>query len=310
MKEDLLMNLEYKKQIKIWRNVSIILICFLFILFLANANSSKLADEDSVLENSIAEIDIDGVIAKDDYRDNKIANIIKNDKIKAVILNIDSPGGMTTPSEILYNLIYELNKTKPVVVLMGSMGTSGAYMISLGADYIIARNTTLTGSIGVLMQSYEFVELAKKVGVELKTFKSSELKGMPSIFEKNNTKSDIAIQSSIDDIYDYFKNLVKERRPLMTKENFDLSTNGQAFTGRQALKIGLIDEIGDKNSALKYLETKNINTKLPIVKINLKKKVNTSIIQKLTSKIFFDIQGSNSFGINESGLISMEFLHK
>ena len=227
-----------------------------------------------------------------------------------MILNIDSPGGMTTPSEILYNLIYELNKTKPVVVLMGSMGTSGAYMISLGADYIIARNTTLTGSIGVLMQSYEFVELAKKVGVELKTFKSSELKGMPSIFEKNNIKSDIAIQSSIDDIYDYFKNLVKERRPLMTKKNFDLSTNGQAFTGRQALKIGLIDEIGDKNSALKYLETKNINTKLPIVKINLKKKVNTSIIQKLTSKIFFDIQGSNSFGINESGLISMEFLHK
>ncbi len=299
------MNLEYKKQIKKWRNVSIILICFLFILILGNIANSKRADDDIISENSIAEIDINGIIAKDDYRDNKIADIIKNDNIKAVILNVDSPGGMVTPSEILYDLIYKLNKTKPVVVLMGSMGTSGAYMISLGADYIIARNTTLTGSIGVLMQSYEFVELAKKVGIELKTFKSSELKGMPSFFEPNNANSDAAIQSSINDIYDYFKNLVRERRPLMTQENFDLSINGQAFTGRQALKIGLIDEIGDKNSALKYLETKKVDIKLPIVKINLKKKINTNILQKLTSKFFFDIRENNAFSIGESGLISI-----
>ena len=305
MKEDLLMNLEYKKQIKKWRNVSIILICFLFILILGNIANSKRADDDIISGNSIAEIDINGIIAKDDYRDNKIADIIKNDKIKAVILNVDSPGGMVTPSEILYDLIYKLNKTKPVVVLMGSMGTSGAYMISLGADYIIARNTTLTGSIGVLMQSYEFVELAKKIGIELKTFKSSELKGMPSFFEPNNASSDAAIQSSINDIYDYFKNLVRERRPLMTQENFDLSINGQAFTGRQALKIGLIDEIGDKNSALKYLETKKVEIKLPVVKINLKKKINTNILQKLTNKFFFDIGENNAFGIGESGLISI-----
>ena len=155
------------------------------------------------------------------------------------------------------------------------------------------------------MQSYEFVELAKKLGIGLKTFKSSELKGMPSMFELNNAKSNTAIQSSIDDIYDYFKNLVKERRPLMTKKNFELSTNGQAFTGRQALKIGLIDEIGDKNSALKYLETKNVNVKLPIVKIELKKKINVNIFEKLTSRFFFDIKENNTFNVMGTGLISI-----
>lgn len=305
MKEDLFMNLEYKKQIKKWRNISIILVCFLFILILGNIAGSKRADDNIISGNSIAEIDINGIILKDDYRDNKITEIIKNDKIKAVILNIDSPGGMVTPSEVVYDLIYTLNKTKPVVVLIDGMGTSGAYMISLGSDYIIARNTTLTGSIGVLMQSYEFVELAKKFGVGLKTFKSSELKGMPSFFEANNESSDAAIQSSINDIYDYFKNLVRERRPLMTRENFELSINGQAFTGRQALKIGLIDEIGDRNSALKYLETKKVDTKLPIIKINLRKKENINILQKLTSSTFFNFKENSGFGIGESGLISI-----
>lgn len=305
MKENLLIDLESKKQVKRLRNLSIILICFLLIFIFRNIFLSNKNNNNMIFEDSIVELDIKGIITNDEYRDNKIKNIIKNDKVKGVILNIDSPGGMVTPSEILYDLIYRLNQKKPVVVLMGSMGTSGAYMISLGADYIIARNTTLTGSIGVLMQSYEFVGLAEKLGIGLKTFKSSELKGMPSFFELNNVNSDKAIQSSVDDIYNYFKDLVKNRRPLISKENFDLAVNGQAFTGRQALKIGLIDEIGDKNSALKYLETKKVNINLPIVKINLRKKEKTNILQRLVNEFFFNFKENNVFNNEEKGLISI-----
>lgn len=304
MIENLLMDIENRRQAKMWRNISIILVCLVLMLVLKSFSKNNDA-ENKVLGDSIAEIDITGVIARDDYRDEKINGLIDDKKIKAVILNIDSPGGTVTPSEILYDLISKLNAQKPVVVLMGGMATSGAYMASLGADYIIARNTTLTGSIGVLMQSYEIVELAKKLGVELKTFKSSELKGMPSLFEPNNKASNDALQSGINDIYDYFAGLVKERRKKMTEANFKLATNGQAFTGRQALQIGLVDEIGDKNSALKYLESKNINTKLPIIKVDLRKKTKASILEKLTSRFFFNFKEISPTSVENSNLMSI-----
>ncbi len=305
MKEDLLINLDYKKQTKIWRNLSIILVCLFLIFILKNIKKNKSTKEDYIFSDIIAEIEIDDEIIEDDYRDKKISELISDNRVKAVILNIDSPGGMVTPSEILYDLISKLNEKKPVVVLMGGMATSGAYMVAIASDYLIARNTTLTGSIGVLMQSYEIVDLAKKLGIELKTFKSSELKGMPSLFEKNNEHSNIVLQDTVDDIYQYFADLVKTRRK-MTDENFKLAINGQAFTGRQALKIGLIDEIGDKNSALNYLKTKGINTELPIVNISLKQKRRMSIFNRLASLIFFKIGENDDFAFkNHNGALSI-----
>ena len=293
MNENLLVSIENKGQTKKWRNFSIILVCFLLI-FISKSFKNDEKIEEKTSGDSIAEIEITGVIDDNDFRNKKISDLISNKTVKAVILNIDSPGGMVTASEILYDLINKLNETKPVVVLMGSMATSGAYMVSMGSDYLIAKNTTITGSIGVLMQSYEFVDLAKKFGVELKTFKSSELKGIPSIFEKNTESSDKASQSMIDDIYNYFVELVKNKRK-MTDENFKLAINGQAFTGRQALKIGLIDEIGGKESALKYLKSKNIDTSLPIIKVKLYKEKNTGILSKLVEKFFFDIDSKSNF---------------
>lgn len=301
MNENLLMNIESKKQTKKWRNISIVLVCFL-LMFIFKSFKLKNNNKSYISGNVIAEIEINGIIDENNFRNERISDLILNNNVKAVILNIDSPGGMVTPSEILYDLIFRLNQAKPVVVLMGSMATSGAYMIALGSDYLIARNTTLTGSIGVLMQSYEIVELAKKLGVELKTFKSSELKGMPSFFERNTETSNIALQSTIDDIYDYFIGLVKERRK-MNDTNFKLATNGQAFTGRQAFKIGLVDEIGDKNSALKYLKSKGVDTSLPIIKVSLEKNKKIGIIGKLASQFLFNVTSKENF-IN-SGIMSI-----
>jgi len=303
MKEDLLVDLERKEHFKKWRNVSIVLFCIILILFLGR-NNQKNNNSKLILEDSIAEIKIDGIILNDDFRNEKIQEITNNNKIKGVIIDVDSPGGVVTPSEDLYELIYNMNKIKPVVILMDGMATSGAYMISLGADYLIAKNTTLTGSIGVLLQSYNFVGLANKFGVDLRTFKSSELKGMPSMFEKNTKNSNVALQSTIDDIYSYFVGLVKERRKIKSS-NLILATNGQAFTGRQALKIGLIDEIGDINSAIKYLGTRGVRTDLPIEKISLKKKEKFDIINELTNRIFFDIRNSIDQNNINSNLLSI-----
>ena len=290
MKENLLIKLENKTQIKVWRNVSIFLFCILLIFIFQKFKRNKFENE-NIHSDFIAEINLEDEIVNNDYRDKKIKDLINNKSVKAVILNIDSPGGMVTPSEILYDLIYKLNKEKPVVVLMNSMATSGAYMVALGSDYLIARNTTLTGSIGVILQSYEVVDLAKKVGVELKAFKSSDLKGMPSLFEKNNEQSNKAIYAMIDDVYNYFFELVKNRRNI-SEDNLKIATNGEAFTGRQALNIGLIDEIGDIDSALNYLKSQNIDIDLPIINIPLIEK-KESLIDKIISFVYFKINGNN-----------------
>ena len=292
MKENLLMKINNFNQVKKWRNISIFLLFLFLICFLSLFYNKKNININSDI---IAEIKIDGIIVNDDYRNKKIEEITKDNKIKAVILTVDSPGGQVTPSENLYNLLYELNKKKPLVIIMDSMATSGGYMISLASDYLIAKNTTITGSIGVLLESFEFVDLSKKIGINIKTFKSSELKGMPSPFEKNTPNSNKVTEEMVNDVYDYFTSLVKHRRPKLTKENFKKSINGQAFTGRQAIKIGLVDEIGNKNSALKYLESKKINTKLPLVKIDLEENNKLKLFKKLNNIIFNNYESKSNY---------------
>jgi protease-4 len=274
-----------------------ILIIFILLLFLlifcSKKNDNDLVYEVSFIKSdSIAEIEINGVIIRDDFRIKQLKEIKDNKNIKAVIIRIDSPGGMITPSEILFDSINKINAKKPTVVLMESVGASGGYMAALGSDYIIARNSTLTGSIGVVMESYNFVNLAEKIGIELKSYKSSKLKAVPSPFEKNDSETEKILQNSIDDMYNYFKEIVRNRRKNITQENFEISVNGQVFTGREALKLGLIDEIGDKNSALEYLnKKKNINTnKLPIIRIELMEKQKSGIsLEKLLEKVSFEI---------------------
>jgi protease-4 len=146
-------------------------------------------------------------------------------------------------------------------------------MAAIAADHIIARNGTLTGSIGVIMQTSEFTELAKKLGVKFLTYKSSPLKGSPSPFEKSNPRADRAINASIKDSYQFFAELVKERRGAKLEDKTHNILDGRIFTGRQALAKGLIDEIGGKNEALNYLNTihKIDLEKFPVKKIELNK---------------------------------------
>lgn len=280
MNENILIDIEAKKQTKKWRNISIFLVCLVILVLLVKLPSASFVNKSDSRIESIAEIYLNETIYEDEYRLKVINNLIKNDNIKAVLLHIDSPGGAVAPSETLFNVINKLNKKKPVISIMHGMATSGAYMVALGSDYIIAQNTSLTGSIGVLLQTYEITNLANAVGLEVKTFKSSKLKGLPSFFEKNTPEANKVLQSSIDDIYDYFVGLLKEKRPNLKGDNLKTAINGQAFTGRQALKIGLIDAIGDKTTALNYLKEKhNINIELPLVKVDLKKKLKFNNIQ-------------------------------
>ncbi len=262
-----------RDQARKWKNISFLMIIAITLLsFRLLFGSSNDTTKDIGDGDYIASINIDGIILDDEYRTEILEKIAEQKNIKAVIVNVDSPGGGIVGSENLYANLKEISKNKPIVVVMGAVAASGGYMASLASDHIIARNGTLTGSVGVIMQSSEFTKLADKLGVTFLTYKSSPLKGSPSPFEKANPQADKVINESIKDSHKFFSDLVKERRGDKIK---DISTvaDGRVFTGRQALEAGLIDEIGGKAEALKYLNTqKNIDTeKYTVKKVNLEK---------------------------------------
>ena len=276
-----------------WKNIAILSIIFCVLLTLKFTFTGS---DVSVGEGDfIAEVNIEGVIFQNKYRSNVLAKIANDDKIKAVIVNINSPGGGIVGSEILYEDLKNISKKKPIVALMGSVAASGGYMASVASQYIIARNGTLTGSIGVIMESPEMTQLADKIGVKFNSYKSSPLKGSPSLFEKPTPYVDNVIQSSINDSYDFFVGLVLgSREKKIKKQYLKIAFDGRVFTGRQALEVGLIDEIGGKSQALNYLYTKNIDKNLPVKEVKTYKD-EKSLVDKLFSKIpfFQDITMSN-----------------
>jgi len=275
-----------------WSHRIIILLSIALLFFIFKSGDATISQDVSI-RPYIAKIVVSGEISEDDYRSEVLKKILVNDKIKAVIVVINSPGGTIVGSEIIYNELRNISLKKPMVVVMKSLAASGGYMASLASDHIIAHNGTLTGSIGVLMQSYEITRLAEKVGVKFQNYKSSVLKGSPSLFEKSNKSVDDAINQSIQDSYEFFADLVRQRRG--AKLLSPISLDGRVLTGRQALKLGLVDEIGGEEDAIVYLQQKhNIDHSLSIVDISLEKK-ETDFVDKIIDSLPFAQKANSAF---------------
>jgi len=212
----------------------------------------------------ISKLEILGVIIEDEERDQAILDLADDAHARALIVTIDSPGGTTSGSEGLYLALREVARKKPVVAVMGTVAASGGYVTAIGADHIIARGNTITGSIGVLMQNTEVSELMKKIGVGIEMITSGPLKGKPSPFEPMDAQGRAAIKMLIDDSYRWFVDLVAERRNLTPERARELS-DGRVYSGRQALEAKLIDQIGGMPEARAWLEKeKDISGKLPV----------------------------------------------
>jgi protease-4 len=211
----------------------------------------------------IARIKIQGLIRGDQERVEALERLGRT-SAKAVIVHIDSPGGTTAGAEQLNDSLTRLKQKKPIVVVVDGLAASGGYIAALAADHIVAQETSLVGSIGVLFQYPNFTELLKTVGVQVETIKSSPLKAAPSGFEPTSPEARAAIEAVVLDTYGWFKHLVQTRRSLDQGELVRVS-DGRVFTGRQGLALKLIDEIGDEKSAVAWLaKTKNINADTPV----------------------------------------------
>ncbi|PZQ17234.1 MAG: signal peptide peptidase SppA [Ancylobacter novellus] len=210
----------------------------------------------------IAKVAISGVIFDDEKRSKLLADLAKSDA-RGVMLMIDSPGGGVTASEDIYEAVRLIAKDRPVVAVVGTLAASGGYVAAIATDHIIARKTSITGSIGVLAQYPNFTGLLKTVGVEVESVKSSPLKAAPSGVEPTSPEARKALEALILDSYAWFKGIVGERRGLDGAALAAVS-DGRVFSGRQAIDLKLVDEIGGEPEALAWLGTKGVETSLPV----------------------------------------------
>ena len=212
----------------------------------------------------IARVTITGLIRGDQDRVQALDRLSRATLARAVIVHVDSPGGTTAGSEQLFDSLSRLRDKKPLVIVVDSLAASGGYITAIAGDHIVAQQTSLVGSIGVLFQYPNFADLLEKIGVKVEAVKSSPLKAAPSGFEPTSPEAKAALESIIKDSYGWFKDLVQSRRHLNDTE-LQTVVDGRVFTGHQAIGLKLIDELGDEKAALAWLaKEKNVDAKLPV----------------------------------------------
>ena len=200
----------------------------------------------------VARLWVSGLIEDDPARDRLIADLRDDDAVKAVVLRLDSAGGTAVGGEALYLSLRSLAEEKPVVAVLGTTATSAAYMAALAADHVLAREASLTGSIGVLFQTAEFTALLEEIGVRAEAIRSGPLKAKPTPYEQLDNPTRSAMRSVVTDIYASFLGLLMERRSL-DRETAVTLADGRVFTGRQAVQAGLVDAIGGEDEARAWL---------------------------------------------------------
>jgi protease-4 len=212
---------------------------------------------------SIARISITGLIRTDQERVAALDRLARS-RTKAVIVHVNSPGGTTSGSEELHRSLVALKEKKPTVVVVDGLAASGAYIAAIASDHIVAQETSLVGSIGVLFQYPNVGDLLGKLGVSMEEIKSSPLKAAPNGYEPTSAEARAAIAAIVKDSYDWFRDLVKNRRHL-DDEALDHVADGRVFTGRQGVPLKLVDELGDEQTAIAWLaKERDIDPKTPV----------------------------------------------
>ena len=257
-----------KRRLSFWRAAAVIAVAALVIVAAARQRG-PLA---SLVERPhIERLSVSGVISEDSARSAALKAVLKNDRAKALIVDINSPGGTVVGSETLFRELRAIAAKKPVVATMGTLAASGGYMTALGADHIVAREGTITGSIGVIMQSADVTGLLKKLGIEPEAIKSAPLKAVPSPFEPLTPEGREATKAVVMDMYDMFVGMVAERRNLAPEEAKRLA-DGRIYTGRQAIAAKLVDEIGGEDEARAWLESaRGVPASLPVYDVRIEK---------------------------------------
>lgn len=252
-----------KRQISVWRVLAVVA---------AVAAIAAAGSRFGFLESDehVAVLRVNGIITSDDDRGRALAAVAEDSTAKALLLRIDSPGGTVVGGEGLFRQIRAVATKKPVVAVMGEVAASGGYMVALGADHIVAREGTITGSIGVILQTTDITGMLAKLGIEAEAIKSGPLKAVPSPLEKLTDEARAATRRLVEDMHDMFIGMVADRRGLPRPRVVELA-DGRVYTGRQARAAGLVDQLGGEKEARDWLTSRGVPRSLPARRIEIER---------------------------------------
>jgi len=259
--DDLIDRRRLRRKLPFWRVVALLVLAAAIIAFSAWIYDDNFTGK---AVPHIAKVKIEGTITEDEELVKRLEAIRTSPEVKGVILSIDSPGGTTVGGESTFEAVRKLAGDKPVVAEVGTLAASAGYMIASAADHIVARKTSIVGSIGVLIQYPDVSGLMDKLGIKLEEVKSSPLKASPSPFKPTNDDERAMVRKLILDSYDWFVGIVADRRK-MTHEQALALADGSIFTGRQAVANHLVDAVGGEQEAIDWLATKGVDGKLKVV---------------------------------------------
>jgi protease-4 len=269
--------LDEKNWIKKWNmfKISILIITIITTLIIYK-NKTEINNE------HVALIEINGIINDKNNNSKNIVNLLDNafnkTNCKAIILKINSPGGTPVQSNIIHNHIKKLRNMnkKKIFSVIEDIGTSGAYLIATATEKIYCDQSSIIGSIGVILTSFGFVEAMNKIGIERRLYKAGKHKAIMDPFTEKNTNDESIIQHNLDIIHDYFINIVKKNRPNIINNTQTELFSGKFWTGKDAIELGLVDGFYDIYTlSSEVIETNNI------IEYN-----NDSNILNLLNKIF------------------------
>jgi len=237
--------LRLKRHLTIWRVLAVVA----FVLALLAAGGSRFHGGAGP---HLARLRVDGIITNEPDRLALIDAARKDPMVKGMILSIDSPGGTVAGGEALHDAIDRFSAAKPVVTVMDGVAASAGYMIAVPSARIFAANSTLTGSIGVLMQSPDVSGLLGKLGVNVDELVSGPLKGQPSVVKPLSPEGRAMLQGVVMDLYGQFVAMVASGRHMDVARVRELA-DGRPYTGHQAIGLGLVDQIGTEQDARAWL---------------------------------------------------------
>ena len=251
-----------KRRVTLWRFLAVLAVAVLVIAVLPLREDGELLLPTTGAH--LARLPVNGIIGDDRRTIEALDRAARDGQVRAVIVAIDSPGGTVAGGEGLHAALRRVAERKPVVATMGGTAASAGYMVALPAARIFARESTVTGSIGVLLQAFDASQLMAWLGVRPETLASGAFKAQPNPFEPLTEEGRAQLMRVVRDLHDQFVGMVTRGRNLPEARVRELA-DGRVFTGREALGLGLVDAIGGEAEARAWLaENKGVSATLPI----------------------------------------------
>jgi protease-4 len=278
-----------RRKLTFWRVVAV-LVAIVAVAAVALALAPRSGLMSGTGTDFIARVTIRGLIRGDMDRVQALERLAKS-RAKAVIVHIDSPGGTTAGSEQLHDVLRKVAEKKPLVVVVDGLAASGGYIAAMSADHIISQGTSLVGSIGVLFQYPNVSDLLKVVGVKVEEVKSSPLKAAPNGFEPTSPEARAALEAIVKDSYAWFRGMVRDRRK-MDEAALERVADGRVFTGRQAIELKLVDQLGNEQTAVDWLvKEKGITADTPVRNWQLRSRFSDLSVLHLAAVATLDAVG-------------------